>query len=772
MPSYRFPVLLWEHFAGGYTACLVEDNDDVAAIAPTRSAALGQLKDLLHWRYREKPWLGRPDFVEPELHWVKVEVRPEYQVRDRMSPAKETIALRLPVVRGKDSAGLLQCAIPTLGIRFNYDDEKSLAGFATHYVQMSLKGLSPQQLARHLPPPAAELDDVVVVLPREVGQRKPSTQLEELAAISEPLGARASRTGISRPWQRDEQVSQLQRLLTQERASALLLGESGSGKTAVLMEAVRKAQKQPAPKAREAGKDVTAGDDEKPVEQNRFWLTSAARLISGMRYLGQWQQRCEKVILELATIEGVLCIENLLDLVRTGGVSPNDSIAAFLLPYLQRGELRIAAEATPPELDACRRLLPAFAAMFQIIAVPAFDPTQAVAALDQLAGTMRQNLRVEYERNVVNQIYRLFARFMPYQSFPGKAAAFTAELFDRAARIKVAAITNDFVLDRFVNLTGLPELFLRDDLPLRHADVCNEFRAAVIGQDRACESAANVIATFKAGLNDPGRPLAVLLFCGPTGVGKTQLAKTISEFLFGHGEKKDRLVRLDMSEYATPGASERLLGAPEGEPSDLIKRLRQQPFTVVLLDEIEKAAPEIFDVLLGVFDEGRLTDRYGRLTTFRSAIIIMTSNLGADRMEPFGLARQATGTYDGEAMSFFRPEFFNRIDSVVPFDPLGKEAIRQITLGELRRVAQREGLQRANIKLTWTERVVELLCREGFDDRYGARPLQRAIETRLVTPLAHFLVGGSGLKDTTLLVDTDATGVKFSLLSPLPPGVG
>ncbi len=416
-------------------------------------------------------------------------------------------------------------------------------------------------------------------------------------------------------------------------------------------------------------------------------------------------------------------------------------------------------EVTAAELDACRRLLPAFGGLFQVLELPPFSASDAISALDQLAATKRQNLKIDYDPAAIKQIYRLFSRFMPYQGFPGKAAVFTADLFDRAGRGRTSHISDKSVIGRFIKLTGLPEVFLRDDKVLHHGEVVKTFEQGVVGQPMACQMAASVITTFKAGLNDPHRPLGVLLFCGPTGVGKTELAKTISQFLFGHGESKDRLVRLDMSEYAGPTAVERLIGPPGGEPGELIKRLRQQPFTVVLLDEIEKAAPEIFDMLLGVFDEGRLTDRYGRLTTFGSAIIIMTSNLGADRMTPFGLSRQPAGTYDAEAMSFFRPEFFNRIDAVVTFTPLTEPTVRQIAIGELGRIARREGLARNGISLEWSDAVIRLLIAKGFDPRYGARPLQRAIDEWVVTPLARFLISRKPLpRGGIVMMDVDGAG--------------
>ena len=232
-------------------------------------------------------------------------------------------------------------------------------------------------------------------------------------------------------------------------------------------------------------------------------------------------------------------------------------------------------------------------------------------------------------------------------------------------------------------------------------------------------------------INDPNRPLGVFLFCGPTGVGKTELARALARMLFGHRHladgDRDLLVHLDMSEYAGFDAVNRLLGTQGGEPSKLIRRLRQQPFCVLLLDEIEKAAPEVFDVLLGVCDEGRLTDHFGRMTTFRSSIIIMTSNLGAERREPFGLGRQPAPFQDA-VREFFRPEFFNRLDDVVSFRSLDAATIEAITRKELAAIGQREGIRHVALELSWSDRLVAWLASTGFDARYGARPLQRVLE--------------------------------------------
>jgi ATP-dependent Clp protease ATP-binding subunit ClpC len=213
-----------------------------------------------------------------------------------------------------------------------------------------------------------------------------------------------------------------------------------------------------------------------------------------------------------------------------------------------------------------------------------------------------------------------------------------------------------------------------------------------------------------------------------------------------------------MSEYSGLAAAERLIGNPEGEPSDLIKRVRQQPFVVLLLDEIEKASPQVFDVLLSLFDEGRLTDRFGRATTFRSAVIIMTSNLGADKSGGMGFDNRGTPSYAKEALSFFRPEFFNRIDEIVRFGPLGEEEILKITRKELSEIAEREGLKRAAIRLSWSDRLVTHLAKAGFDPKYGARPLQRTIETLVVAPLARRLVEGVQSENRDIHLNVDEAG--------------
>jgi ATP-dependent Clp protease ATP-binding subunit ClpC len=735
VPTHRYPVLVVRDPAGGFTAVAV-DEEGLAGFGPTATAARDDLKGYLEWAHRKRPETPVPDFRDPALHTVKVTVRPEYKTRQRIYPTEQPVTVRVPCVTGTQASGQRLASLPLLGLRFTYHEEAALKGLAQRYALQKLEGLTPQELARHLAPPHVELAEVVVRLPREAAaEGQPSTPFT-LGRVAEPLGERAIRKQFARAWERDAEVATLVRKLHREKANVLIVGEPGVGKTTLLVEAVRDVE-------RRLEDDAKKDDGPRPTSR-RFWQTSAGRIIAGMKYLGQWEERVEALIGELGEIEGVLCVDRLLDLARTGGLSPTDSIAAFLIPYLTRGELRMVAEATPSELDACRRLLPGLADVFQILPVEPFDRAKALTVLDRQIETSKANLRVAVTQGVSDRVVQLFRRFLPYSVFPGQAAGFTRELIDRASRERWPEVTPAGVVTQFMNRTGLPELFLRDEITLDRDTVLGYFRQQVIDQPDACEAAANVVLTFKAGLNDPHRPLGVLLFCGPTGVGKTEMAQSLARYFFGAGDTTDRAgsrpIRLDMSEYAGPDAVERLIGPPHGEPSELIRKVRQQPFTVLLFDEIEKASPDVFDVLLGVFDEGRLTDRFGRVTNFRSTLIVMTSNLGADRQAAFGFDAKAKPRYRDEAMAFFRPEFFNRLDAVVTFHPLGAETIRAITRKELAAIAGREGLSRAGVTVRWTDRLVDHLAAVGFDSRYGARPLQRTIEREVVAPLAKWLL--------------------------------
>ena len=684
-------------------------------------------------------------------------MRGEYQTQRRVFACSEPFALRVPCVTARERNGPWFASLPTLGLRFYYHEPSALPSLVSEYVQQELKGSSPGKLARFVPPAKIVLDEIVIRVKDDPGRRTARREFPTLDLVAEPLDDRAARRRFARAWLRESEAALIAGQLKSARANLLLVGATGVGKTTLLAEAVRQLERSPAASS-------GAGANGARQDQLRFWLTSAGRLIAGMQYLGQWEARCQDVIAELGQANGVLCIENLLDLALAGGHDAGDGIAMFFTPYLERGEVRIVAEATPSELSALRRHLPGLIDLFQIVEVAPLGRTAALELLDRLALARRQQTGTTVADGAPALVYDLFRRFAPYDTFPGETVRFFSDLVDGVANHE-GCVTATETIDAFVRRTGLPERLLRDDLPISYEDVLADFRREVIGQEEACQASARLVATFKAGLNDPQRPLGVLLFCGPTGVGKTQLAKSLSRYFFGHGEQQDRLLRLDMSEYGGFDAAERLLGRPGGPPSDLVKRVRQQPFVVVLLDEIEKAANEVFDVLLGLFDEGRLTDAYGRTTNFCSAVVIMTSNLGAAAPPLAGFDRSAQPHYEGAVAAFFRPEFYNRIDAVVRFAPLARDDMLAITRKELSEIALREGLLKRALTVEATERLVEHIAALGVDTRYGARPLQRVLERQVVAPLARWLLDHRDASDCGLQLDLDAANHLLTTVS-------
>jgi ATP-dependent Clp protease ATP-binding subunit ClpC len=760
MAAIHFPILIWPDATGGHTAVIVGDPESAAAHAGTVKEAVQQLAELLDWRRENEPWNLEPDFAKPELLEVKVEVLPQYVERKRVIPCPETIWLKVPCVTGVQENGLRVCAVPHLGLRFNYQDETGLRGLAAHYLKEALQGLSPLQLATRLPPRHCELGEIIHREPARRSRKIPPgsrSELKVLFNVADPLLHDLGRKrASSAAYGRENLSAILARKLGHEKASVLLVGAAGVGKSTLLLDAVKRLQREAAGVYAPSEPD---GEQDNDLRGYRFWRGNGSRLIAGMRYLGEWEERGEDFVERLHAIEGVFCAESLLELVQVGGQDAGGSVAAFLLPYLQRGEMRMVAEATQTEVEACRRLLPGLLDVFHILPVPEFNDAEAIEILNRLANAHATAARLKIDPGVVSLTQMLFKRFMPYAVFPGLAANFVRTLCDGSGRSLLAVdglVTGVDVVTQFIKNTGLPEIFLRDELPLATEAVRGRFDGQIIGQADATTAMARLVTTIKTGLTDPGRPFGVLLFCGPTGVGKTALAKATADFCFGAGGQKERLIRLDMSEYGGWGAARRLLQSADGSSAPWINRVRRQPFCVVLFDEIEKAAPEVFDVLLGLLDEGRLTDPFGRITNFRSAIVIMTSNLGSSSTEPIGFLPEQQPAYESEVGKFFRPEFFNRLDGVITFKALTSTEIEKITHKELNELATREGFAEAGIRLVWSDALVNLIAREGYDHRLGARPLQRTLERLVVTPLARWKVAHPAARNVVLNVELQA----------------
>lgn len=739
---HKCPIVTWESHQGRFSARLIDDYGEGVAVGSSRKETHDQLREYLTFRSKndEYFWLD-PDFDEPEIRQVKVRITPEYVEGLRRYPCKEPVTLKLPCAVGKRQSGLFAAHFPTLNVYFDFYAIEQFSELAQHYAKQNLSQLSPRELSRYLPPASVEIDYLNITIKEPPPRLETNEEHENLLKIADPIGKR-SLGRISRAWERDRESSELARLLTQDGVSACIVGNSGSGKTSVLVEAAKRVE-------RELGVEKS-----KP----RFWLSSAARIIAGMRYLGQWEERLEAAIHELRNLRAVLCVENLLDLLQAGGQGPESSLASFLIPYLRSGEIRLVAEATPTELEAADRQLPGLVDEMQTLTIEPFDERRAQAVLGHAAEFFTQNEKINFARSAAEEVHHLFRRFQPYVAFPGKAIQLMTSVVDQQLLAGGEEATINDVRREFSAQSGLPELFLREDLLLDYENLVGEISSKLFGQDEAVGQVCRTIAKFKAGLNDPNRPLGVLLFCGPTGVGKTQLVKLLGDFLFASKPEKDRLIRLDMSEYSGPDAAERLLGNVLGRPSELVRAIRANPFSIVLLDEIEKAASDVFDMLLNVFEEGRLTDPLGRLTNFNSSILVMTSNLGTSSSGSVGFG---SGESDDEAppvhidpgavREFFRPEFFNRIDHIVFFNALGKSTIVEIARLELSRVAKREGFKERGVELEFSEALVEAVASAGFDPVYGARPLQRAVEEKVVMPIARRLASGDSLSGKVLL---------------------
>src|SRR5215211_2165058 len=322
MPTVRYHVLLCRDAAGGYSAIALDSGTTGFGASPPD--ARDDLKEYLRWAHRKDPDLPVPNFTDPELRWFTVTVRPEYTNNKRLYPSDAEVPVKVPCVVGTRKSGQFAAELPLLGIRFDYPGRMELQKLVERYASQVLDGKTPEQLGAYLPPVHAELLELAVPVPKEPpGALNTIPPPPTLAKVAELVGDRAVRKGYARAWGREAELAALVRKLHHEKANVLLVGESGVGKTTLMVDAVKEAEK------------LALAEDERPGKRykRRFWLTSAGRVIAGMKYLGQWEERVEAIIAELGELAGVLCCERLLELVRTGGLGPTDSVAAFLVPY-------------------------------------------------------------------------------------------------------------------------------------------------------------------------------------------------------------------------------------------------------------------------------------------------------------------------------------------------------------------------------------------------------------------------------------------------------
>ncbi len=555
---------------------------------------------------------------------------------------------------------------------------------------------------------------------------------------------------------RDEEVARLVRLLaSDDRRPVAIIGAPRVGKTAIVHEAVR------ARCATRRGKRY----------EGNLWLLAPARLISGMSYVGQWEQRWLAILKEARKRDHVLFFDDFLALYQAGTHSQSSLSAAHVLkPHLERQEVRLLIETTPQAWRVLQEQDRGLADMFQVIHLREPDEADTFRILIQAARQLENVHRCRFDPQVIATVVDLQRHYHRDAAFPGKAAAFLLAL---AVKYPDQPVTRDMVLQEFRLKTGMAASILDQTKSLKQREVVDALARDVIGQGDALSAMAQVVCVAKARLNDPARPLATLLFLGPTGVGKTHCAKALANYLFGDVQ---RMIRFDMNECLDAGAVDRLVGTFHQPEGLLTAAIRRQPFAVILLDEIEKAHPLVFDLLLQVLGEGRLTDALGRTADFTNAVIIMTSNLGVrEAGQAFGFRRTDAGkgaidaarrrreVFTHAAEQFFRPEFFNRIDRVVPFDSLEGREVRVVE-ALWRQLMSREGFLQRRCVVIGAD--VPAALAKLADPEMGARSLRRAMDRNLTQPISARLAATDARLPVILSV-TESAGKLTADLEPL-----
>src|ERR1700719_2334734 len=640
---------------------------------------------------------------------------------------------------------------------------------------------------------------------------------------------------------RQTEIERVMQILSRrQKNNPVLIGEPGVGKTAIVEGLAQRISSNQVPEI---------------LKGKQIYSLDLAALVAGSKYRGEFEERLKKVMKEIQQRgDIVLFIDELHNLVGAGAAEGAIDAASILKPALARGELQTIGATT---LDEYRKYLERDSALerrFQQIRVEEPTIDQTVEILRGLRDRYEQHHKVQITDEALRAAGELASRYISDRFLPDKAidlideapsrmriksmtsppatreledevestrrekeAAIEAQEFEKAAalRDKERKLTNkkreleqawesgesgdrpaigeEEIADIVSMWTGIPVFKLTEAETQKLVRMEDELHKRVIGQHPAIEVISKAIRRSRAGLKDPKRPTGSFIFLGPSGVGKTELARTLAEFLFGDD---DALIRIDMSEYMEKHAVSRLVASPPGyigydEGGQLTEAVRRKPYSVLLLDEIEKAHPDVFNILLQILEDGRLTDAQGRTVDFRHAIVIMTSNIGAAeiaRNTPLGFAvsDDETGiTYDdmknrimGELKKVFRPEFLNRTDDAIVFHKRQKEEIKKIV--ELLLLRIRESMAERELQLELTEPAKDLLVEKGWDPSMGARPLRRAIQRYIEDPLADFVLREQLTPGATVVVDPaedeEEGDVRLSIVKPkkqkTPVGVG